>query len=296
MKRFNEKATWIDIANPKKADIAEIKKLHNFHPVILDELLEVSARSRVEPYNDYLFLTYHLPIYDPVQRTSLRGEVDFLITKDTVITVRYGDIEPLDIFEGKLNASAEFREQVLGKNSMLLTYHLLQSIIAFSLRQLRHIEENVGVVSKEIFKGREQQLLEKISYIKRDVLDYSLISRPQGILLSSLRSVGAEFCGSSATIYLDDLIGDNLKTQQHTENYLKVIESLESTNSQLLNAKTNRVMQNVTVLAFLTFPLVLFTSIYATDTRTNDFWMGLGSTLVATVLIIILFKRRDLIT
>jgi len=296
MKRFNEKATWIDIANPKKADIAEIKKLHNFHPVILDELLEVSARSRVEPYNDYLFLTYHLPIYDPVQRTSLRGEVDFLITKDTVITVRYGDIEPLDIFEGKLNASAEFREQVLGKNSMLLTYHLLQSIIAFSLRQLRHIEENVGVVSKEIFKGREQQLLEKISYIKRDVLDYSLISRPQGILLSSLRSVGAEFWGSSATIYLDDLIGDNLKTQQHTENYLKVIESLESTNSQLLNAKTNRVMQNVTVLAFLTFPLVLFTSIYATDTRTNDFWMGLGSTLVATVLIIILFKRRDLIT
>jgi magnesium transporter len=295
MKKFQEKITWIDITDPSKADIEEIKKIHQFHPIILDELLQVSARSRVENYDDYLFLTYHLPVYDPIQKTSLRTEIDFLITKDTVITVRYGDIEPLDAFEGHLNSSAEFREQVLGKSSLILTHNLLQSIIAFSLRQLRHIEENISVISREIFKGNEQKLLARISYVKRDVFDYRLISRPQEILLSSLRSVGPDFWGKQAAIYLDDLIGDNLKTQQLIENYLEVVEALESTNAQLLNAKTNRVMQNFTVLAFLTFPLVLFTSIYDVAARTAEFWVGFGSTLLATILIIILFKRRDLI-
>jgi Mg2+ and Co2+ transporter CorA len=213
-----------------------------------------------------------------------------------VITVRYGEIEPLDVFEGHLNASKEFREQVLGKNTLTLTYNLLQSIIAFSFRQLHHIEEHIGSISSEIFKSREQKLLARISYVKRDVLDYRLISRPQGILLSSLRMVGTEFWGKHANVYLDDLVGDNLKTQQHIENYLEVIEALESTNSQLLNAKTNRVMQNFTVLAFLTFPLVLFTAIYEIGARTGEFWMGFGSTLVATIIIILLFKRRDLIS
>jgi len=295
MKKFKEKATWIDVVNPTKADIAEIRKIHAFHPIILDELLQVSTRSRVESYDGYLFLIYHLPVYDHRQKTSFRAEIDFLITQDTVITVRYGDIEPLDVFEGYMNSDPQFRERALSKNSMPLTYYLLQSIIAFSLRELRHIEENIGTISKEIFKGHEQRLLAKISYVKRDVLDYRLISRPQGILLSSLRSVGSDFWGKDSAVYLDDLVGDNLKTQQHIESYLEVIEALESTNSQLLSAKTNRVMQNFTVLAFLTFPLVLFTSVYDVQARSPDFWFGFVSTLAATILIILLFKRRDLI-
>jgi Mg2+ and Co2+ transporter CorA len=61
MKKFSDKITWIDIVDPKKKDIEEIKKLHTFHPIILDELMQLSARSRVESYEDYLFLTYHVP-------------------------------------------------------------------------------------------------------------------------------------------------------------------------------------------------------------------------------------------
>src|SRR3989344_26475 len=285
MKTIKDTITWINIVNPTKEDTEFLKQQHNFHPIILDELLQFSARSRVESYDDYLYLTYHLPVYDPALKTSRRAEVDFLITRDTVITVSYEDLEPIDAFLGLVNADQNLRDRALGKSSLLLTYYLIQSLLNFSLRQLRHIEENIRSVSLEIFRGQERKLLERISYIKRDLLDYHLISRPQKILLNSFLGSAAEFWGASARIYIDDLIGDDLKIQQQIENFLEVIQSHEETNAQLLNVKINRTMQVFTVLAFFTFPLVLFTSVYAIDNRTPEFWFGFLSVAALTILL-----------
>ncbi|OGY67769.1 MAG: hypothetical protein A3B16_00370 [Candidatus Zambryskibacteria bacterium RIFCSPLOWO2_01_FULL_45_43] len=262
MRIIKHKLVWIDVQNPTKKDVEYIRDQHKFHPIILDELLHTSARSRVEPYNNYLFLTYHLPMYDKNSKSSRRAEVDFLITKDKVITVHYEDLEPLNNFWRRLNNDPHFKERTLSDTTGRIVYHLIEEILAFSQRQLRHIEENVTGLSKELFQKKEAQLLQRISYLKRDILDYSIISKPQGIILESLKEVGGKFWSSDIKIYLSDLVGDHLKVMQHLDNFKETVDALEQTNSQLLNAKTNAVMQRFTVLAFLTFPLVLITSIF----------------------------------
>ena len=258
------KISWIDILKPTKADVDFLKKQHSFHPIILDELLHFSARSRVEFYENYLYLTYHFPVYDKALRTSRRAEVDFLITKNKVITVHYEALEPLDSFMRSINNNPNFKARVM-QDSLHCTYFIVEEIINFSLRQLRHVEDNISSISQEIFKGMESKMLEKISYIKRDILDFSVISAPQEILLSSLVEAGSKFWGEENKIYLSDLVGDYIKVSQHVESYKSAIEALESTNGQLLSAKTNAVMQKFTIMAFLTFPLFLFTSLASID-------------------------------
>jgi magnesium transporter len=300
MRIIKGEITWIDILKPTREDLEFLKKQHDFHPIILDELLHLSSRSRVEFYKTYLFLTYHLPIYDPQLKTSRRAEADFLITKDKVITVRYEDLEPIENFYRSASNNPHFKERVLGADSGRTVYYLIQEIINFSLRQLRHIEDNINFITQEIFKKREAQLLQKISYVKRDILDYSLISRPQDILLNSFLDAGMKFWGEDSKIYLNDLIGDYSKVTQRLENYRQVIESLESTNGQLLNAKTNAVMQRFTILAFLTFPLFLFTSLssisFIGHFLTADplrFW-GIFFGVAAIVLILIfVFRKKE---
>ncbi|OGY62945.1 MAG: hypothetical protein A2745_00595 [Candidatus Harrisonbacteria bacterium RIFCSPHIGHO2_01_FULL_44_13] len=299
MRIIKGKVTWIDILKPTRDDLEFLRKQHPFHPIILDELLHLSSRSRVEFYKDYLFLTYHLPMYDPGLKTSRRAEVDFLITQDHVITVHYEDLEPIENFFRSVNNNSHLKERVLGHDTGRLSYYLIQEIIAFAMRQIRHIEENLSYITQEIFKGREEQMLQKISYVKRDIMDYSIISRPQEILLNSFLEVGVKFWGNDAKIYLNDLVGDYYKTTQHLENYRQVIESLETTNGQLLNAKTNRVMQRFTILAFLTIPLALFTSLVSIDfvgafvaATPTRFWLIFVSVVVLVVSLVIMFKKK----
>lgn len=294
----HENITWIDILKPTKADIDFLKKQHKFHPIILDELLHLSNRSRVELLPSYLFLTYHLPIYDKSLKTSRRAEIDFLVTEKQVITVHYEDLEPIDSFMRSLNNNPHFKSKAL-EDTARCAYYLIEEIIHFSLRQLRHVEDNIRVISQEIFKGKEDELLEKISYAKRDILDFSVISAPQEILLGSLIEAGIKFWGERTRIYLSDLAGDYSKVTQHVENYQATIEALEETNGQLLSAKTNRVMQKFTILAFLAIPLGLFTSLISVDfigkfiTETPARFWTIFLTLGAIVVgMIIFFKKK----
>lgn len=299
MRIIKSKLTWIDVQSPTKKDVEFIRKQHRFHPIILDELLHTSARSRVEPYENYLFLTYHLPIYDKNIKSSRRAEVDFLITKDKIITVHYEDLEPLNNFWRRLNNDKNFKDRALGDNTGRLIYHLVEEILSFSQRQLRHIEESVTELTADLFQSKEAQLLQRISYLKRDILDYSIISEPQKILLESLKEVGWRFWGENMKIYLSDLAGDHLKIMQQLDNFKETVNALEQTNSQLLGAKTNAVMQRFTVLAFLTYPIVILTSLFnvkALDQfiENNPFVFGASFVLVliVTILLLVLFRKK----
>lgn len=299
MRIIKGKLTWIDVQNPNKKDIEFIRKQHRFHPIILDELLHTSARSRVEPYDKYLFLTYHLPMYDKSIRSSRKGEVDFLVTHDKIITVHYEDLEPLNNFWRRLSNDKIFKERALGDNTGRMIYYMIEEILAFSQRQMRHIEEDVSEITKELFQNKEAQLLQKISYAKRNILDYSLISKPQEIILESLKEVGGKFWNENMRIYLSDLNGDHLKIMQHLDNFKETVDALEQTNSQLLSAKTNAVMQKFTVLASLTFPLVLVTSIFQTGfvDKINGnpiiFAVSFILTLFFTIILLLFAKKKN---
>ncbi len=292
--------TWLDFQHPSKADIDAIKKIHDFHPIILDELLHASTRSRVEQYDDYLYLVYHFPIYDAKTRTSRHAEIDFLITKDTVVTIHYEPLEPIEHVRQAIAESPTLQKTYLSNGAMFM-HNFLQAVHEFCLRELRHIDQKVTAITKDLFSHQEYQMLQRICYIKRDVLDYGVITKPQALLLHSLRDVGVKFWGEETRIYLSDLMGDHLKITEQLENYRDTIESCEETNAQLLNAKTNAVMQRFTILAFLTFPLMLFTSLFSIEfvsrevTNPRIFWVGFGAVLLITSLIVYIFKRRGLL-
>ncbi|PIU99315.1 hypothetical protein COS59_00375, partial [Candidatus Wolfebacteria bacterium CG03_land_8_20_14_0_80_36_15] len=96
------------------------------------------------------------------------------------------------------------------------------------------------------------------------------------------------------------LEGDYLRVLQYCINYKETIESFEETNVQLLNAKMNSVMQKFTVLAFLTFPLILLTSIYQaitikpflTGNYYLDFWILFGAVSVITLILLRIFRKK----
>lgn len=257
MRGVKDKINWIDVFKPTEEDLKSLKKAHPFHHIILQELIRPSARSRVQKYDKYLFLVYHFPMYDSQTKTSKRAEIDILITKDTIITIHYEPMEQIDSFFQQLLRDKDLRKKVLGSNTLLPLYYLSQELIKFSARQLRHIEESVEGVGKKIFSKKNEELLRDISYIKRNILDYRLITAPQKKLFESLLEIGKDFWGKPAEIYLHSLLGEYLVVSQSLQNYFETIESLEKTNAQLLGAETNAVIKKFTILAFL-FSIPLF--------------------------------------
>jgi len=280
---------WVDVEKPTGKDLAWLGKEYHLHPVIVDELRGPSARGRVEAYKDYLFFIYYFPVYDRNDEASARTEIDFIVTKDSVVTVHYdglgGVMDGFDVEDCD--------------SSLAVMYRLIEHLINFQERQLRHIREKVESVGKEIFKDKEKEVLQRITYVKRDVSEYRIVVRLQEPILRSLLVKGKKFWGDSAEIYLSDLMGDQLKVVNQLEDYREAISDFEDTNNQLMNLKINSVMKTFTSLSFLTFPFMLIAALFSMNTRDTPliglaygFWIIIGIMIVGMILLTVYFKRK----
>jgi magnesium transporter len=280
---------WVNVGRPSEKELAWLGKEYKLHPVIVDELRGPSARGRVEAYKDYLYFLYYFPVYDLQDEASTRTEIDFIITKNSVATVHYDELD------GVMNGI----DITNCDSSLAVMYRLIEHLINFQERQLRHIREKVEAVGKEIFKDKEKDVLERITYLKRDVSEYRIIVRLQEPILRSLLAKGKKFWGDSAEIYLSDLMGDQLKVVNQLEDYREAISDFEDTNNQLMNLKINSVMKTFTSLSFLTFPFMLIAALFSMNTRDTPliglaygFWIIIGIMIIGMILMTAYFKRK----
>lgn len=276
------KLPWIDIELGKGASsdhpvLAELQKRFDLHPVVVKELTSPSPRSRVEDFGNYLFLAYQFPIYDERNFVSRRGEVDFIITRDALVTVHYEKLPALDF--------AVSQEGVIdGKHSSIigfeLLYHVLSHLLSFNQRQLHHIDEKTEMIASNLFSGNNRELLERISYLKRDISEYRLIFDPIGQLLESLVHVGNDFFDKESVPYLMDLHADYLRIFQQLGDFRAAVLDYEATNSQLMNARNGDVIRVLTMVSLITYPLTLFGTLFAIRldgipflNHENGFWI-----------------------
>ncbi len=281
-------ATLLRIFRPTDRDLEFLKVKFGIHPVILHELKTSTARARVERYNDYLFFVYYFSLYDPKHSTTLRTEIDFIITHNTVVAVHTEKIEALDALP-EINA----------EGSLKLLYDVLQALTEFQERQLRHVREKVEGVGKELFKDKEKEVLERLSYLKRDISEYRIIVRLEQAMLQSLLHRGMKFWSKDSEVYLNDLIGDHLRIVNQVENYREAINDFEDTNTQLMSLKINTVMKTFTILSFLTFPFMLIATLFSMNTRDTPlvgapgaFWIVLTAMVVGMASLALYFKRK----
>jgi magnesium transporter len=292
---------WIDVQldeNTTTADprLVALQQRFDLHPIIVKELAAPSPRTRVEDFGSHLFLAYQFPLYDEKNRVSRRAEIDFIITKDTVVTVHYERLHALEfavhqeeVFDGKHADSLPFE----------LTYHILSHLLAFNQRQLRHISDKTEAIASELFKNQGRDLLERISYLKRDISEYRVLFNPIGPLIESLIPSCSRFFGPETTPYLNDLRADYLRIFQRLEDYRAAILDYEATNTQLLNARNGDVMRVLTMMSFITFPLVLIAALFAVRlegmpllTHPHGFWILLGLMALLAMSFFLYFKRK----
>ncbi|MCD5396239.1 MAG: magnesium transporter CorA family protein [Candidatus Pacebacteria bacterium] len=292
---------WLNIKKPTKKDLEYLSTNFNFHPIVIKELKKPSIRSHVDHFEDYLYFVYHIPIYDPEIRSSVPKEIDFIVTKNCLITATYEEIDIFEEFFKKCKEDLRLQELYLREGPGRIIVEIIKIAIQFALRELTHIAKKLRMAEREIFSERldEERKVKEISFIKRDILNFQLITRPHQKLLHSLFLEGSKFFGRKYKIYFSTIEAEEVKVSDTIQNYRDMIESLEKTNSNLIEIKINRIMKVITVLAFITFPLTFLSSLFGMNVKyapflgkPYDFWIISLSMLFLAFLMFAYFKKK----
>jgi len=288
----NKNVQWMDITQPKDSDLAALKKTFGLQPLIVEELREPSARARVEATNDFIFFIYYFPLYDTKDEASVRSEIDIIVNKNTIATIHY---EPLGPVLGDFEVGD-------CKTSLELLCRIVEHLLTFEERQLRHIREKVEQIGHDVFKNQERGVLERIMALKRDILEYRISVRLQEPILKSLLMKGIKFWGGDAEVYLSELIGEQMKVISQIQDYRETIADFEETNNQLMNLKINQTIKRLTVISFIAFPAILFEQLFMMNVKNTplaglpySFWIVLAIMVILTGGIFSIFKKKRLL-
>jgi magnesium transporter len=292
---------WVDLERPSHEEVRQVMEEFEIHPIVADELLTPSLRPKVDRYENFIYLILHFPAIRH-SHTNSSQEVDFIIGKKFIVTVRYELLDPLHKFSKVFEVNSILNKSDLGEHAGYLFYYMIRKIYSSLGHELAIVGERLRDVEEKIFQGEEREMVIQLSAVHRDLLEFHRALRLHRGVLQSLGSTCEEFYGKDFRHYTDDIVGEYYKVEETLEDQKEILTELRSTNDSLLTTKTNETMKLLTVTNFLILPAALISSIFGMNAIAMpiigspfDFWKILFLMAIAVMMTIIFFKRKKLL-
>lgn len=305
IKQFKHKdITWLDIQSPSKDDMATVSKNYNIHSLVVNEMNDHRTRSRADFYDGYAHVVLHFPVCELCYAEKPKKddqEVHFIIGKDFLITVRYEHIQALSEFGQIFEASMAVPNRVKEENlhAGYLFFQILRQLYRSLDLGLDVINDELLKVKKDVFSGKEREMVRTLSDIHHNLIDFQWSIRSHDEVLRNFELISADMYGVNYSHNMKILRNECSKIWDSFTNIKQTFNDIRRTNESLLTIKTNEVMKILTILAFVTFPLSVFTSLFGMNTeylpfvgRPNDFWIIVIIMLLAVTVMFGFFKYK----
>lgn len=294
--------TWVDLESPTVDEVRSVVEEFGINTMVADELLSPTLRPHTERYDGYLYLVLHFPTLRQNGETATvpEQEVDFIIGKNFIVTTRYEELASFVEFRKVFEVNAALEEDHFTDNSFDIFLLLAKRLYRTVDVEIDEVRETLECIEAEIFKGREKEMVISLSRAGRDILNLKQALDPHQDVLSSLADLTAEFAGKEYVSRVRAIESMYYRSRKHVTRIWQTLSELRETNNSLLSTKQNEVMKILTIMAFVTFPLMLISSVFGMNTKIlpivgteYDFWKIIGIMFVATFGMFYYFRHKN---
>jgi len=293
---------WLDLESPTEDEIGGLVQRYGLHPLVGEELKSSPSLAKIEFYKDYVLVVLTLPvrIQDGTGYSIADREIDFVIGKSFLITSHADTIEQVEYFAKIFDANA-----VLDKNKQIedaghLFYYMVKRIYAGMCEDLENIRDSLVSAETHIFKGDERKMVEVLSGLSRELIDFRQTARIHREIWEDLIQYGDKgFFGKEFVQYVRDLRDDFNRTHDLITNARELLADLRETNDSLLDTKQNDIIKTLTIVTFIFYPATFIASLFTVPAgyvplvgSQNGWWIIFALMVVVTAAIWWYIKRR----
>jgi magnesium transporter len=232
-----------------------------FHPLDLDDCRSKMQLPKIDEYEDYFFMIFHFPVFNPEARVTTPSQVSIFIGEDYLITLHQGDLKPLVTLFRACETNEKIREESMGRSSGFLLYLILDRLVNYCFPILSRIGENIDEVEDRIFGENPRAATAGVSVLRRDIISFRRIIRPQTEAVETLEQKEWPVFKEDPEIYFGDIADHLRKISGTLDDYRDVVEGLSDTNDVMISFRTSEVMRVLTIIATIMLPLTLVASI-----------------------------------
>jgi magnesium transporter len=298
-------SVWIDLYGPDDEARALVRQLTGSDVPTLDELSEIESSSRLVLEGETLQLSLPLALPGPAGTRTV--PLGFVLTRERLITVRYGDIPAWPALAKQARQAEE-----AGQGSAEIMTMILEAVVERIADVLEHVGGTLDRVSHHIFHS-ENDGPSRPARANRELRGALRTIGRTGAALAKLRDtllgIGRmlPFLGANTRAWLPAALKPRLATlradvaslAQHGAQLLGQIQFLQDATLGFINIEQNNIIKVLTVVSVAGVPPTLVASMYGMNFKGMpelDWAWGYPYALTLIVLSAVLpllwFRRR----
>lgn len=293
-----ETKLWLNVHGVHDAElINKIGSKFQLHPLVIEDILNVEQRPKLDTFENYLFLETNCFYYDKEMLSISAEQVSIVIDRNYLLTFQQRSTGIFEPIRDRLR-SEKGQMRVLGVD--YLAYALLDAIVDSYFGVLDCMADDCEVLEDTLLVRPSNKELHDLHQLKRASIDLRRSVWPLREVVNHLTRNESNFVDPHTLPYMRDVY-------DHTVHF---IESLEAQRDMLggmmdiyLSTVSNRVNQEVralTVVAMLFMPATLIAGIFGMNfvhmpwiDHYNGFWYAVAIMAGIALIMLLIFWRRQ---
>ncbi len=252
--------SWINIDGLHDLSITEkIGKHFEIHPLVLEDIVHISQRPKVENYDNYLFIVVRM-FYLTSDTNEIRNEqISFILGKNYLISFQEDTGDVFDTVRERLRKGGP---QIRNSGADYLAYTLIDAIVDSYFHILEQIGYEIEDLEDRIISDPKQSDLQLIHSLRREMILLRKSVWPLRELLSNLQRNDNGIIKQQTQIYLRDVYDHTIQIIDTIESYRDMAMGMLETYLSSLSNKMNEVMKVLTIIATIFIPLTFVSGVY----------------------------------
>ena len=255
---------WINVAGlGDPSVIAGLGTLFNLHPLALEDVLHTPQRPKLDEFEDNTFMIVRM-----VENENNAPVLDQL-------SLFWGDGFVLSIQERPGDVFGAVRERLRkGKRikmfySDYMAYALVDAVIDGYFPVLEQYGDKLDALEEKILEHPEQQYMNDIHKIKRDINVLRHCVWPLRDAISRIR-IGTGFVREETLVYLRDCQDHIVQIMDILEIYRERVSALSDLFLSSVSNRMNEIMKVLTIITTIFMPLSFIAGIYGMNFHTEQ--------------------------
>ncbi len=252
--------SWINVDGLH--DIALLEKVgrhFGWHPLMLEDIVSVGQRAKMEEYDDSVFVVLPMLSWDAERGQVSEEQLSLVLGENYVFTFqeRTGDV--FDEVRQRIRAE---RGRIRKSGTDYLAYALIDAVVDAYFRALEGIGDLTESLEEEVMLDPKEHTMHVLHSLKRELIAVRRAIWPLRDMMNSLLRNEHGLFADTTRVYLRDVHDHSVQVLDTVEALRDVVSGMVDLYLSTVSFRTNEIMKVLTIMASIFIPLTFLAGIY----------------------------------
>lgn len=294
---FQLPVTWLNVYGSHKLEfLEEMGRFLDIHPLVLEDILDISQRPKMEDFEDYLFIELNMLLWDEEHSQLKSEQISLILGENYVITFQERE---KDVFDPVRKRLREGKSRLSKQGADYLAYSLIDAIVDHYFLVLENLGEKIEFLEEELITDPSPETLQSIHELKREFIFLRKSVWPLREVISALERGETTLFQKTTFIYLRDIYDHTIQIMDAVETFRDMVSGMLDIYLSSVSNRMNEIMKVLTIIATVFIPLSFIVGLYGMNFKYMPelewkwgYFMVWGVILAVVIGMLAYFRRK----